>query len=266
MTQKLQNSINNGYNVEIGNYFSRGYEIMKQNLGGYIGFTVLMGLIVLVANLLPLINIIVGIVITPCLVFGFHLVSHAISTKRQIPPFNDFFGGFNYFGKLVVIALLSAIIYVVLFIPVLLFFGFGTFFALMTSGSNTENAAALSAAIAGMGGTMVIIMLITILVFLYVGVSLMFASLISVFHNVEAVEAMKLSWRVVHRNWLMWILMLLALSVLLIIGALFCLVGLLFAYPLYICTLYAAFEDVCGVPETDGGHNDEISIIGMQLK
>ena len=28
--------------------------------------------------------------------------------------------------------------------------------------------------------------------------------------------------------------------------------GLIFAIPLYQCALYVAFEDVCGVPETDG--------------
>jgi hypothetical protein len=266
MTQKLQNSINNGYNVEIGNYFSRGYEIMKQNMGGYIGYILIMGLIVLVANFLPFINLIVGILVTPCLAFGFHLVSHAISVKRQIPPFNEFFNGFNYFGKIVVIALLSSIIYLILFVPVFLFVGFGTFFALMTSASSTEGAAALGSAIAGLGGTMAIVMLLTFLAFLYVGVSLMFASLISVFHNVEVVEAMKLSWKVTSRNWLIWIVMMLALSVMLLIGALFCFVGLLFAYPLYMCTVYAAFEDVCGVPEIDGNHNNEISTIGSQLQ
>jgi membrane-anchored glycerophosphoryl diester phosphodiesterase (GDPDase) len=265
MTQKLQNSINNGYNVEIGNYFSRGYEIMKQNLGGYIGYTVIMLLIALIANFIPFINIVSSIVVTPCLVFGFHLVSHAISAKRKVPPFNEFFGGFNYFSKVVIVALLSFVIYLIILIPAISFIGFSVFGTLLTA-SSTESAAALTAAFAGMGGAIFILMLLTFVAFLYVGVSLMFASMIAVFHNVEVVEAMKLSWKVTTKNWLMWIVMLLALSVMLFIGALFCGVGLLFAFPLYVCTLYVAFEDVCGVPETDGGHNDEISTIGLQLK
>ncbi|MDZ7900209.1 MAG: hypothetical protein U5N85_19575 [Arcicella sp.] len=266
MTQKLQNSINNGYTVEISNYFSRGYDILKLNMGGYIGFALLGLLISTVANVIPFVNFIAGILITPCLVFGFHLVSHAISAKREIPPFNEFFNGFNHFSKIVVVSLLSAVIFLILFVPIILVFGVGTLFSIISSSSNIESATALSNAVLGLGGTIVILFIITMLAYLYLAVSLMFASLIAVFHNVEPVDAMKLSWKVVNKNWLMWLVMMLALSLLLIAGALFCLVGLLFAFPLYQCTIYAAFEDVCGVPETDGNHNDEISMIGAELK
>jgi hypothetical protein len=263
MTQKLQNSINNGYTVEIGNYFSRGYDIMKQNMGGYIGFAFLSLIISVIANFIPVVNLIAGILITPCLLFGFHLVSHAISAKREIPPFNEFFNGFNHFSKIVVVSLLTAVIYIVLIIPILLIFGFGAIGAIISS--TPGNSDALRDVILGMTGTIGIFFVLTILAFLYIGVSLMFASLIAVFHNFEAVDAMKLSWKVVSKNWLMWIVMMLGLALMLFIGALFCLVGLFFALPLYYCIIYAAFEDVCGVPEIDGDHNDEISMIGAEL-
>jgi hypothetical protein len=264
MTQKLQNSIDNGYTVEIGNYFSRGYDILKVNMGGYIGFALLGLLISTVANVIPFVNFIAGILITPCLVFGFHLVSHAISAKREIPPFNEFFNGFNHFSKIIVVSLLSAVMFLVLFVPVILVFGVGTLFSIISS-SNAESAATLSNAFLGLGGTIIILFIITMLAYLYLAVSLMFASLIAVFHNVEAVDAMKLSWKVVNKNWLMWFVMMLGLFFVILAGALFCLVGLLFAFPLYHCVIYAAFEDVCGVPETDGDHNDEISMIGAGL-
>jgi membrane-anchored glycerophosphoryl diester phosphodiesterase (GDPDase) len=264
MTQKLQNSINNGYTVEMGNYFSRGYDIMKQNMGGYIGFAVLGLIIAFVANLIPFLNILAGIVVTPCLFFGFHLVSYRISAKREIPPFNEFFNGFNHFSKIVVITLLIFVITLALFIPLILVFGIGAFWSVITA-SGMNSAETMRNAFAGLGGTMVILFLITMLAYLYLAVSLMFSSLIAVFHNEEVVDAMKLSWKVVNKNWLMWIVMLLALGIMLFIGALFCLVGLFFALPLFYCIMYAAFEDVCGVPETDGDHNDEISMIGAGL-
>jgi hypothetical protein len=264
MTQKLQNSINNGYTVNIGNYFSRGYDIMKQNMGGYIGFALIAFLLSFVANIIPLVNFIAGILITPCLFFGFHLVSYSISAKREIPPFNEFFNGFNHFSKIVVVSLLIAALFIALLIPLILFFGVGTFFSFLAS-SGAGNTGAARDAFTGLGGSMIILFLITMLAFLYLGVSLMFASLIAVFHNVEAVDAMKLSWKVVNKNWLMWVVMMLGLVLMLFIGALFCLVGLLFALPLYECVIYAAFEDVCGVPEIDGDHQNEISMIGAGL-
>ncbi len=264
MIQKLQNSINHGYTVEIGKYFSRGYDIMKENMGGYIAFALLGGIIAFIANIIPLINFVAAILITPCLFFGFHLVSHTISAKREIPPFNEFFNGFNHFSKIVVISLLTFVLVIVLFIPLILFFGIGTFASIITS-SGVGSTEATRNALLGLGGSMFIFFLITMLAFLYLSVSLMFASLIAVFHHEEAVEAMKLSWKVVNKNWLMWIVMMVALGLMLFVGALFCLIGLIFAYPLYQCVIYAAFEDICGVPEIDGDHQDEISMIGAGL-
>jgi hypothetical protein len=36
MSQKLANSLANGYEVKIGDYISRGYEIFKANMGSFI--------------------------------------------------------------------------------------------------------------------------------------------------------------------------------------------------------------------------------------
>jgi hypothetical protein len=260
MTQKLQNSIDNGYTVEIGNYFSRGYDIMKQNMGCYIGFALLGGLISVVANFIPL----ASLLITPFLMFGFHLVSHAISAKRIIPPFGTFFEGFSHYSKILVISLLMFIIYLVIFIPFILTVGGGIFWQVLTL-SGKEQVDAASTMVAGMAGSFAIVLIITIIAITYIVVNLMFSSLIAVFHKIDPIEAMKLSWKVINKNWLMWFVFVLAATILLFIGALFCLVGLIFAIPLYQCALYVAFEDVCGVPETDGDHQDEISMIGAEL-
>jgi hypothetical protein len=260
MTQKLQNSINNGYTVEIGNYFSRGYDIMKSDMGGYIGFALLGGIISVVANFIPL----ASLLITPFLMFGFHLVSHAISAKRIIPPFGTFFEGFNQYSKILVITLITGITYILLFIPLIITIGGSAFFSLLTT-TGKEQVDAASTMFAGMAGSFIIIFIVTILAILYISISLIFSSLIAVFHGVEPIEAMKLSWKVINKNWLMWFIFVLASTVLIFIGVLFCLVGLIFAIPLYQCALYVAFEDVCGVPEIDGDHQDEISMIGAGL-
>jgi hypothetical protein len=263
MTQKLQNSINNGYNVNIGNYFSRGYDIMKSDMGNYIGFAALAGLIVLVANFIPLVNLLAGILITPSLFFGFHIVSNSIAAKGKLPIFSEFFNGFNHFGKIVVISLLTTVITVIVFVPVIFMVGFGAIGSILTAGAAGSQAS--REAIMALIGSMGIGMLLTVLVLIYISASLMFSMLIAVFHNEEPVEAMKLSWKVVNKNWLMWIVFIIVMSFLIFAGALFCLVGLVFALPLYYCIMYAAFEDVCGLPETDGDHQDEISTIGAGL-
>lgn len=265
MTQKLQNSIANGYSVNIGAYLSRGLDIMKQNMGGYVGYAFLGGFITLILNFIPLMNIVGGILITPCLLFGYHLVSHAISAKNVIPPFGEFFSGFNKFGKIVVVTLLSTVLYIILFLPFIFVVGTGVISAIF-SASSSGNPTAVTEAMAGLfAGSAAIILMITIFAVVYLSVSLMFAILIAVFHNEEPVNALKLSWKVINKNWLMWFVFVLLLGLILFFGVLLLFVGLFFAFPFYYCSIYAAFEDVCGVPEIDGNYQSEISTIGAGL-
>lgn len=265
MTQKLQNSIANGYSVNIGAYLSRGLDIMKQNMGGYIGYAFLGGFISLIVNFIPLLNIFGSIIITPCLLFGYHLVSHAISANRVIPPFGEFFGGFNKFGKIVVVTLLSAVVYIILFLPFIFVVGTGVISSIF-SASSSGNPTAVTEAMAGLfGGSAAIILMITILAMVYISVSLMFAMLIAVFHNEEPVNALKLSWKVINKNWFMWFAFAILFGLIVGFSILLLFVGLFFAFPFYYCSIYAAFEDVCGVPEIDGNYYKDINSIGSGL-
>lgn len=265
MTQKLQNSIANGYSVNIGAYLSRGLDIMKQNMGGYIGYAFLGGLISLIVNFIPLLNILAGIIITPCLLFGYHLVSNNISAKNVIPPFGEFFSGFNHFGKIVVVGLLGAVVYIILFLPLIFVVGTGVIGSIF-SASSSGNPTAITEAMTGLfAGSAAIILMVTFLAVIYVSVSLMFAGMIAVFHNEEPVNALTLSWKVINKNWLMWFVFAILFGIILSFSILLLFVGLFFAFPFYYCSLYAAFEDVCGVPETDGDRYKEISTIGAGL-
>ena len=41
ISKKIENHLANGYEVKIGDYISRGYDIFKSNMDAYIGYTVL---------------------------------------------------------------------------------------------------------------------------------------------------------------------------------------------------------------------------------
>lgn len=252
MSQKLQNHLGNGYEVKIGDYISRGYEIFKANMGAYIGYTVLYFLITTVVNMIPLLNIISSLVISPCLMFGFHLVSKQISQENTIPTFNTFFGGFNYAGKIIVISLIILLVFVVCMLPFLISVGFSVI-ALRDSDSSEIIAAILAGPLPILG--------VGLLVMAYFGVSWCFASLIGVFHNKESWAAMEISRKLVGKNWFMIFLFLIVVGILTAVGFLLLGVGIIFTFPLGICSLYAAFEDICGLPE-DGKASDEISQIG----
>ncbi len=252
MSQKLQNNLANGYEVKIGDYISRGYEIFKENMGAYIGYTVLYFLITMVVNFIPFLNIISSLVISPCLVFGFHLVSKQISQDSTIPPFNTFFNGFNSAGKLIVIALITMVVFLICMLPFLISVGV-SIFALRDSSSAEIISAVLAGPLPILG--------IGLLVMAYFGVSWTFSSLVAVFHNKESWAAMEISRKMVGKNWFMIFVFLFVVGVIVGVGFLVLGVGIIFTLPLGMCSLYAAFEDIFGLPD-DGKGVDEISQIG----
>jgi hypothetical protein len=123
MSQKLENHLANGYEVKIGDYISQGFEILKTNIGAYIGYAVVFSVISLFINFIPFGNLI----LSPLLLFGFYLVSNQISQHKTIPPFDTFFNGFQHAGKLIVIALISTLAYLVCVLPFFISVGFSIF-------------------------------------------------------------------------------------------------------------------------------------------
>ena len=251
MSQKLQNHLANGYEVKIGDYISRGFEIMKTNIGAYIGYTVLYFAISFIVNFIPFLNIISSLVISPCLIFGFHLVSKQISQNKGIPIFNTFFNGFNFAGKLIVISIIMFVVFLVCMMPFLISVGV-SIFALRNSDSAEIFAAILAGPLPILG--------IGLAVMIYFGVSWTFSSLVAVFNNKESWAAMEISRKVVGKNWFMIFLFLIVVGIIVAAGVLLMGIGLIFTLPLGLCSLYAAFEDIFGLPE-EGKTAEETSPI-----
>ncbi|KGF72605.1 hypothetical protein DO97_07440 [Neosynechococcus sphagnicola sy1] len=104
----MESIIQQGYSVKIGDYISRGWETTRQNLGGFIGFVVILVLINIGLAFLPVLGTIASTVISGPLNAGFFFVAFKIF-KRQTTTFEDFFKGFNYFLPLFLGTLISNI-------------------------------------------------------------------------------------------------------------------------------------------------------------
>ena len=110
--EKIQDLIQNGYEFDIGYYLSKGYEILKENFGNFIGYTVLYILIAIIGSLIPGIGTIVSIVLPAPLVAGFYIVARKINKDKSY-EFGDFFKGFDFFLQLFLSALISGIFVIV---------------------------------------------------------------------------------------------------------------------------------------------------------
>jgi hypothetical protein len=253
MTQKLENNLLNGYEVKIGDYISRGFEIFQKNMGGYIGFTLLYFVIAIVLAFIPFGSFIVG----PMILFGFHLVSNHISQKQSIPDFGMFFKGFDYAGKIIVITLITTLAVLAFLIPLII--------AIVSSiisnaGSSPSAEEVLRIIVSGP----LPFLIIAILGMIYISTCWCFSTLIAVFHNKEAWASMEISRKLINKNWFMVFLLLIVIGFIAMSGIFLLGLGLIFTIPLAQCCIYAAFEDIAGLPTDDDIDNEIITNIGLK--
>lgn len=97
-----------GYQVNIGEYIGRGWEIFSSNIGGFIGYYVIVGILSIFLALVPFFGGLASAVLAGPLRAGFFIVSFK-KMKNQKVEFGDFFTGFNYFLPLFLFTFISGI-------------------------------------------------------------------------------------------------------------------------------------------------------------
>ena len=87
----VQSLINDGYTLNISSYFSKSWDVFKKYPGGFIGFTVLW----LVVVLIPIVGSFVQFFLQSVIISGYYFVYKKISQGERY-QFNNFFDGFSY--------------------------------------------------------------------------------------------------------------------------------------------------------------------------
>ena len=100
---------------------------------------------------------------------------------------------------------------------------------------------------------------------IYLAIAYSFVMMVIVFEKIEFMKAMEVSRKVITKNWWNFFLMAFVFAGIAILGILALGVGLLAAIPTIYCILYAAYEDIMGIP-TDEGYLDRIDEIGQEIK
>jgi len=100
--------VGEGYRVEIGKYFRRGWEIFSGYMGGFIGFMFIVWLINVFLNFIPVIGSLAGFAISGPLSAGYYIVAFKRMKGQQV-EFGDFFLGFNQFLPLFLAVLVMTI-------------------------------------------------------------------------------------------------------------------------------------------------------------
>jgi uncharacterized membrane protein len=230
--------IPNGRTVGIGrasSWIGTGWQMFKQSAGAWIGLIVIWIVLIMIASLIPLVNIfnmLLGTLLTGGLMIACH-------NQRREGSLNvgDLFAGFSeHFVPLLLLGLLSMLLYFLAFIPMFITLG-GAFFAMLAGGGSQIDPALI-------GIPFLLGMLVSLALLVPVMAALWFAPALVVISKCSPVEALKRSFFGCLRNWLPFLLWGLLVAVLFILSIFTLFLGLLVIVPMIWASTYAAFRDI----------------------
>jgi len=232
-----------GYDFHFSDYMSKGMDIFKKDVGGFVGFTFLMIAIICVASFIPM----GSTLLSPALSAGWAIVAYNI-VRNQHREFNEFFKGFDHFVQLFLVSLISGLIIAAMFMPFIIgaitFFAANDFFAYDSVPDFSE-----FPMISLWLGLLVIIPVI------YLGVAWSWAPMFVIFYKMKFWDAMETSRKVLTKNWWIFFGFVIVTGLIAGFGILGFGIGLLFTVPLVACMNYAAFAEVVGLHDTNDGNS-----------
>ncbi|MBK8554816.1 MAG: hypothetical protein IPL65_03125 [Lewinellaceae bacterium] len=250
---KIQRIIDDGYQFNLGDYISKGFNLMMKNPGGFIGYFLLMMLIFIVLAVIPFLGALALMVIAPALMIGpFHVAAKI--DRGEETQFSDFFRGFDKFGELFLANFLTGLIVIAAIIP-----GYalilGTLFTTMGTFSGDPYADPSDIANSMMGifssGLALVGLILVIIPAIYLSVSFVWAQMLVWFYDMRAWDAMMASRKLAGKQFWMVLVFGIVAGFIGGIGMLLLLVGILFTYPAMMCAQYAAFADVTQLNEDE---------------
>ena len=240
----------NGYQFDMSKYFGDGWDLLKKGIGGYIGFTVVFFILIIVLAFIPFVNLLLGI-IEYVLLAGFYIYSRNLTNNKQ--EFAQFFEGFNSFGQIFLFGLTilafslpAIILFFVAVIP-------EGFVETIISGINDPEylAEELIDLFIGNWANIFYAYIFMLLYFLYLYVSYSFAIPLIVDRKMGFWDAMELSRKVIAINFFYFAGMYILVGIIVTVATIMtCGVGIIIAFPFTYTLIFSAYDNIIGPEES----------------
>ena len=204
--------IGEGCKVNASDYVQKGWEMFREHIGEFIGFT-------LIYYLFQTVNIFAAPIVSSKITFfghsllflslgsslnaGYCIAAFRILTGKPF-QFSDFFGGFNYFLPLFLANLVGGIIYIVGIV-------------------------------------------LLILPGIYLAIGYMLTTFLVIDYRMEFWQAMETSRKIVTKNWFAFFVFALLLGLINLLGIIALGVGLLVSAPVTACAAAIAYKEIVGL-------------------
>ena len=171
--------------------------------------------------------------------------------RRGLPiEFSDLFKGFDYFAQSVIATLLHVIPIVIIIVPAYILFYVFFIFSVAVQGDEPNPAAMF-----GVMGMFVLFWLVMFIVILFLSIGFTFVYPLIVDRKLQALDAVKWSFRAAMANFGRLVLLLLLTGLLGLGGVLLCYVGMFLVFPITYGALAVAYEQVFGLSDGNESPN-----------
>lgn len=235
---RLEQIAEDGYDFQFGEYFSKGWQLFSDQAGGFIGYTFLAGMISMIVGLIPFVGSFAGIFVNPVLIAGFLIVAYKLDRNQNV-QFGDFFKGFDNIGQLGLTNFIVSLIVLAACVPFFVVAGMSVFELIMNGGLEED----MQVFFETFNWSSLFLLIIPLIVTFLLSWSTYFVAL----YRLEFMDAIKLSYKIILKNWIMIFLFSIVVSFVMGAGVLLLGVGLLLSVPLGMCCIYAAFADVTDI-------------------
>lgn len=193
----------------------------------------------IVVSLIPIIGSLAFQILNPVFTAGFIVACYSLERGGEFEIEHVFAGFKNNFGSLVVVGILFLVGWLVIFIVVAAFVGFGVFMAAMSGNTNDVTAALATSGMSMLIGILVMLALMVPLLMAY-----WFAPALVIMHNLSPIEAMKASFSGCLRNIVSFLVYGVVMLLLCFVALIPFGLGMLVWVPLAITSSYAAYREI----------------------
>lgn len=244
--KKLDDILNYGYQFNFGDYISKGFELFQKNAGNFIGYALVAGVIIMVANFIPVIGSIGNaLILSPALTVGAYLVANKLD-RGESTEFSDFFKGFDFIGPLAGAAFVTGLIIVASLIPLFIAIGGAGFFSWFMDAQTDPFGA-------GSPPGFPFWAVVLIAPAIYFSIAYSWAYMFIAFYNMGFWDAMEMSRKIITKQWFIIFLFAFVVGLIAALGVIALFVGILITFPIMLCAQYAAFADVTRLLEEEEG-------------
>jgi len=220
-------------------WIADGWTMFKAAPGVWIGITVVFTVILCAMALVPFVGMVGQYLLMPVFMGGIALGCRAIDDGSGI-EFNHLFAGFQTrFGTLAAVGALYLAGFVVILVVIAIFAGAGVIALMAGGGLGNEPVATGAAAM-----TLLLAVLVAVALSIPLLMAVWFAPPLVVFHDMDAVAAMKASFTGCLRNMLPFLVYGIVAGLMLFVAMLPLLLGLLVAAPIVLASVYTGYRDV----------------------